>query len=175
MLCYAMLCQVANNLAGDAKYVGVSTQCVSAKDKNGAGGPNCVYVLRDDGSADRFYHFGSRNCTMVPPDGTRYVAASCQDTSAYLLRDDGAVDRTRGWGRINNTMNPPPGARYVGVSAGQWASYLVRSDGLIDRTTGGGTVGQTLAPADEVLEAEVVKEGGGEKEGDGEGRGCIVM
>ena len=86
---------------------------------------------------------------MTPPEGVKYTAVSCQDTSSYLLRSDGAVDRTTGGGKISNTMNPPPGGAYVAISAGQHASYFVRSDGKIDRTTGGGKISVTIDPADE--------------------------
>jgi len=164
--------------AGKAKYVAVSNSmgpcyllrsdgkvdCVRSGEVNQtldnpyvqiAGGTDCSYHLKEDGSVDKIWAKGQVQCTFPGP----YVAVATQGigakndkggggaTSIYFIKADGSVDRASIWAsKVETTMVPPTGVKYTAVSCQDTASYLLRSDGAIDRTTGGGKVSNTMNP-----------------------------
>jgi len=164
--------------AGKAKYVAVSnsmgpcyllrsdgkvdcvrsgsvTQTLDSPYVQIAGGTDCSYHLKKDGSVDKIWRQGQVNCTFPGP----YVAVASQcvsgkndkggggATSIYFIKADGSVDRASILGsKVEMTMTPPAGIKYTAVSCQDTSSYLLRSDGAVDRTTGGGKISNTMNP-----------------------------
>jgi len=124
-----------------------------------AGGTDTSYLLKEDGTVDKVYAWGSVCHTFVPPSGTRYVRIAQQGVSAkndkggggatsiYFLRSDHKIDRASIMRSIVGvSMEPPEGAQYLEISCQDTSSYLLRSDGAVDRTTGGGKISNTMNP-----------------------------
>ena len=118
------------------RYIGLSTQSQWTDGKTTMANP-VNYLIRDDGCADRIKG-GTVVQTLVPPEATRFVAASCGTSASYLLVSDGSALRIIS-GEVKDVLLPPKGRRYVSLAAGPDCGYLVVDDGSIVRTDRGKT------------------------------------
>ena len=51
------------------------------------------YFVRDDGCVDATYRGGNIEKQFIPPQKTKYIAASAGNLASYLLRDDITTSR----------------------------------------------------------------------------------